>query len=359
MTLPTPRDAVSALPRYVPGARGTAGGVPPTKLSSNENPFEPLPSVREAISGASGAINRYPDMSSRDLVEALATLYGVPEERVAVGAGSVAVLGHILEAYCGEGDEVVYAWRSFEAYPILSRLTGATPVEVPLALGGRHDLNAMARAMTDRTRAVLLCSPNNPTGPAIGTREFEAFMEGVSPRTLVVLDEAYVEFVRDPHAVDGRKAIARHPNLVIARTFSKAYGLAGLRIGYALGEPEVVSAIRACTTPFSLSGLAQVAALASLEAEPELLARVDLVVAERARTVAALKRQGWDIPDPQGNFYWIAAGEEASALAAHLGAASPPILARPFAGDGVRITVGSAEENDRVIAALDSYPSRF
>jgi histidinol-phosphate aminotransferase len=359
MTLPVPRDTVAALPRYVPGARGAVGGVHPTKLSSNENPFEPLPSVREAIAQASASINRYPDMFSRELVEALAGRYGIPEESVAAGAGSVAVLGHTLQAFSGQGDEVVYAWRSFEAYPILSRLTGATPVEVPLGPGGRHDLTAMARAVTERTKVALLCSPNNPTGPAIGTLEFETFMAEVPEGVLVVLDEAYIEFVRDPLVVDGRKALGRYPNLLVARTFSKAYGLAGLRVGYALGEPEIVSAIRACTTPFSLSGVAQVAALASLKAEQELFARVDTIVAERGRVLDALRGQGWTIPESQSNFFWIPAAGEASALATSLQSASPPILSRPFPGDGVRITIGSSEENDHLIATLADYRSRF
>ncbi|MBN2177453.1 MAG: histidinol-phosphate transaminase [Demequinaceae bacterium] len=358
MTLPVPRDAVAALPSYVPGARG-GGGPQPIKLSSNENPYPPLASVREAIAGAAASVNRYPDMFSRALTEALAARYGLPEGAVVTGAGSVSVLGHALQAFTEPSDQVIYAWRSFEAYPILTRLTGAETVEVPLADGGRHDLAAMVGAMTERTKVVLLCSPNNPTGPAIREEEFEAFMQGVPPTVLVILDEAYVEFVRDPLAVDGRNALTRHSNLLVARTFSKAYGLAGLRVGFALGDPEVVSAIRPCVTPFSLSGIAQVAALASLEAEGELFERVDAIVAERERILTALRTQGWNPPEAQGNFFWLEARDEASALASHLGAAAPPILVRPFGGEGVRINAGSPEENDRLIAALEAYPHRF
>ncbi|MCJ7826869.1 MAG: histidinol-phosphate transaminase, partial [Demequinaceae bacterium] len=349
---------VSALPSYVPGARD-GGGPESIKLSSNENPFQPLPSVREAIDKAAASVNRYPDMFSRELTEALAERYDLPEGAVAVGAGSVSVLGHALQAFCAPQDEVVYAWRSFEAYPILSRLTGATAVEVPLAAEGRHDLVAMARAVTERTKVVLLCSPNNPTGPAIRETEFEAFMGEVPSGVLVILDEAYVEFVRDPLVVDGRKALTRHPNLVIARTFSKAYGLAGLRVGFALGEPDVMSAIRACVTPFSLSGIAQAAALASLEVEGELFERVDAIVAERERTLKALRGQRWNLPEAQGNFFWFEAKDEASAFAAYLRTATPPLLVRPFDGEGVRINVGSTGENDHLIATLEAYPSRF
>jgi histidinol-phosphate aminotransferase len=217
----------------------------------------------------------------------------------------------------------------------------------------------MAQAVTARTKVVLLCTPNNPTGPAIRRNEFEAFMAAVRRDVLVVLDEAYTEFVRDPDAVDGRAALSAHPNLIAMRTFSKAYGLAGLRVGYAVGSPGLVAPIRACVTPFSVSGVAQAAALASLAAEKELLARVDSVVAERERVVARLVADGWRVPDAQGNFVWLAAGDRTRALTAHLAAWEPSILARPFSGEGVRITVGSPQENDHVVAALTSFSDRF
>lgn len=359
MTLPEPRAAVASLSAYVPGARTSGAGVPPIKLSSNEVAFAPLPSVREAIDSAGAVANRYPDMTAFDVTEAIAERWGVTAEAVAVAGGSVAVLGHALHAYCEPGDEVIYAWRSFEAYPILAQIAGATSVRIPLSADARHDLPAMAAAVTPRTRAVLLCTPNNPTGPAIGRDEFEAFMAAVPTRVLVVLDEAYTEFVRDDAAVDGRRVLAAHPNLLVTRTFSKAYGLAGLRVGYAVGTPNLVAPVKACVTPFSVSGVAQAAALASLAAEDELLARVDAVVAERGRFVARLVADGWAPPEAQGNFVWLAAGDGASDLGGYLAEWSPSILARPFAGDGVRITVGSAEENDHLLAALAAYPDRF
>jgi histidinol-phosphate aminotransferase len=359
MTLPEPRAAVASLPAYVPGARTSGAETPPHKLSSNEVAFAPLPSVRAAIDEAGALANRYPDMMATEVTEAIAARWDVDATAVAVAGGSVAVLGHALHAYCGPLDEVVYAWRSFEAYPILAQIAGATSVRVPLTAEARHDLPALARCVTPQTRVVLLCTPNNPTGPAIRREEFETFMKAVPTRVLVVLDEAYAEFIRDTGAVDGRTALAAHPNLLVTRTFSKAYGLAGLRVGYAVGAPALVAPIRACVTPFSVSGVAQAAALASLEAEGELLARVGLVVAERERVAGALATDGWSFPEPQGNFFWLAAGNASGALADHLAGQTPPILARPFAGEGVRITVGSPQENDHLLAALAAFPDRY
>lgn len=349
---PTPLPHVAALPRYVPGARGAAGAQPPIKLSSNENPLPPLPSVAEAIARAGNSANRYPDMFAVELTERIADAVGIAPDRVVVGGGSVAVLAHILQAYAGLGDEVVYAWRSFEAYPILTRALGATPVEVAVDADARHQLAAMASAVTDRTRVVIVCSPNNPTGPAVGAEEFARFMEAVPSRVLVVLDEAYLEFVTDPSAVRGADVLGRWDNLVVVRTFSKAYGLAGLRVGHALGDADVLAPVRACVTPFSVSSVAQVAALASLDAEQELLARVAGIVAERERVLVALRDARWAIPQAQGNFMWLPAGEAAAGIASHLDAHQPRILARPFPGDGVRISIGTPGENDALVAAL-------
>lgn len=358
MTRPAPLPHVAELPRYVPGARGAAGASEPVKLSSNENPLPPLPSVVEAIARASGGINRYPDMFAVDLTERIADAAGVAPDRVAVGGGSVAVLAHILQAFAGPGDEVLYAWRSFEAYPILARAVGAATVEAPLAAGARHDLDAMLAAITERTKVVLVCSPNNPTGTAVRADELARFMDAVPPHVLVVLDEAYLEFVTDPAAVRSADVLGRWPNLVVLRTFSKAYGLAGLRVGHALGEPDIIGAVRAVVTPFSVSGVAQAAAIASLDAEAELLDRVQGIVAERDRVAAALRADGWEVPDAQGNFLWLALGEQTSDFAAALAAESPSLLVRPFAGDGVRVSIGTAEENDALLAAVARWRAR-
>lgn len=346
------------MPRYVPGARGDVGGPEPIKLSSNEMPFGPLESVREVIAGASAGVNRYPDMFSVDLTERIAVRLGLEPAQVVVGGGSVAVLGHILQAYCGIGDEVMFAWRSFEAYPILTQLTGASPIMIPLTGEAEHDLPSMAAAISDRTKVVMVCSPNNPTGPVISAEAFEEFMQQVPSTVLVVLDEAYGEFVRDPYVVNGLDALTRYPNLVLLRTFSKAYGLAGLRVGYAAGPEDVIAHVRTCVTPFSVNSLAQTAAIASLDAEQELLERVEQVVAERIRVHEALTAQGWTVPASEGNFVWIAARENTDAVVEAATAAERPLLVRPFAGEGVRITIGTPEENDAMLAALDGLHFR-
>jgi histidinol-phosphate aminotransferase len=343
------------MPRYIPGSRGPASNVPPVKLSSNEVPFGPLPSVVEALAQASGGINRYPDMFSVELTARLAGHVGVAESQVVTGAGSVAVLAHVLQAYCDAGDQVVYAWRSFEAYPILAAISGVESVQVPNAADGRHDFTAMAAAVTDRTKVIILCSPNNPTGPSVRLDEFESFMAAVPPRVLVVLDEAYVEFVRDPATVDGPDALSRHRNLVLVRTFSKAYGLAGLRVGYAVGPEDLIAPVRACVTPFSVSSIAQVAAVASIEAHGELLERVEQVVVERSRVVPAVRDLGFDVPQAQGNFFWLPVAADAIPLAQHLGAFEPSVLVRPFAGEGVRVTIGTENENGAMLKGLAAF----
>ncbi len=352
---PRLRAVLAGIPRYVPGRPAAAGpGGVVHKLSSNENPYPPLPSVVEAVTRAAARMNRYPDMANVSLVGAVAERLGVSAECVVAGTGSVAVLGHLVQAVCDEGDEVVYAWRSFEAYPITTRVAGATPVPVPLGFEARHDLPAMAAAVTARTRLVLVCSPNNPTGPAVHTEELEAFLERVPRDVLVVLDEAYVEFVRDEKAPDGVVLWRRHPNLAVLRTFSKAYGLAGLRVGYVVAHPAVADAVRATALPFGVSTLAQEAAVASLAAEAELLERVDAIVAERERVVAALRGQGWPVPDAQGNFVWFDLADRSVEFAT--ACQQGGVVVRPFAGDGVRCTIGVPEANDRLLAVAAGFP---
>lgn len=350
------RPAISALPAYVPGARVPVGAAA-FKLSSNENHFPPLPSVQAAIIDAASDVNRYPDMFATELTEALAadlTAGLSPEalaadgpitpEQVVVGNGSVAVLAHILEAVVDAGDEVVYPWRSFEAYPIVVSVAGGTSVPVPLATAGGLDLPAMAAAVTDRTRVVMVCTPNNPTGSAITHTALEEFLAQVPTDVLVIVDEAYLEFVRMDDPVDGLAALADHPNVVVLRTFSKAYGLAGLRVGYAVARPRLAAGIRSATTPFGVSHIAQRAAVASLRAKTELLARVETIVAERARMAAALREQGWDVPDSQANFLWLELGARTAARAAEATAAG--VIVRPFAGEGMRVSVGEPEATD-------------
>ena len=340
--VPVRRD-LADMPAYVPGARAAVGAAA-YKLSSNENPFPPLPSVVAAIADAAVDVNRYPDMYATELGEAVAHRLGVAPESVVAGTGSVAVLGHVLTAVCEVGDEVVLPWRSFEAYPIAVTLAHARQVRVPVTADGRLDLPAMAAAVTPRTRVVLVCTPNNPTGPAVRDTELRDFLAAVPRDVLVVLDEAYVEFVRDPEAPDALALFAEHPNVVVLRTFSKAYGLAGLRVGYAVARPRLASAIRTASTPFGVSHVAQLAALASLRAEAELLTRVDAIVEERTRLLAGLRAQGWDVPDSQANFVWLALGDRTTTFAER--SAQAGTLVRPFAGEGVRVSVGEREATD-------------
>ncbi|MFI2379177.1 histidinol-phosphate transaminase [Streptomyces sp. NPDC018964] len=352
-TSPRLRADLTALPRYVPGR--AAVGDPEFKLSSNELPFAPLPSVRAAVRAELEDLHRYPDPDSTELVGELARRLGVPAEHVVPGTGSVGVAHHLVRAAAGEGDEVLFAWRSFEVYPLLAWAAGATAVRVPLA-AERHDLPAMARALTPRTRLVLLCNPNNPTGTALHRAELEDFLDRVPADVLVVLDEAYREFVTDPEVPDGVELHRHRPNVVVLRTFSKAYGLARLRVGYAVAHPPVARALRACAVPFGVSGPAQAAALASLRAGHELHARVGAVVTERHRVVHALRAAGWDVPDSEANFVWLRTGAHTDAFTAACEGAG--LMVRPCPGDGVRVTVGSPAANDRFLKTATAWRGR-
>ena len=340
------RPEIAALPPY---KQGRQAGAEAFKLSSNENPFDPLPGVVEAIQAAT-AVNRYPDASASRLRARLAERYGVAVEDVHVGAGSVSILAQLVQATCAPGDEVIYAWRSFEAYPWLAVVAGATAVQVPLAEGARHDLDAMVAAITDRTRVVIVCSPNNPTGPIVTQDEFDAFARSVPADVLIVLDEAYSEFVTDPAAVDGAHVLsaARHPNVVVLRTFSKAFGLAGLRVGYAIGHSRILDAARSTTIPLSVTAQAEEAALASLDAEEELLERVRAIAERRDRVVAGLREAGWRVPDAQGNFVWLPAHDETLAAAEAFDEGG--LIVRPFVGDGIRISIGEEESVGKVLS---------
>jgi len=352
---PQPRPNVLAIPAYVAGKPPVARpGLTSYKLSSNENPYPPLPGVLEAAAGAAATMNRYPDMGNTALYAALGEAMGVPTEDLAAATGSVALIYQLVNAFCEPGDEVVYAWRSFEAYPIAVTTGGARNVQVPVTADGRHDLDAMAAAITDRTKVVIVCTPNNPTGPAVTQSELDAFIAKVPSHVVVVVDEAYLEFVRMDDAIDGLATYRRHDNVVLTRTFSKAYGLAGFRVGYAVAQEPVAAALRAVSLPFGVSGVAQAAAIASLEAEAALLERVDALVAERNRVQVGLREAGWEIPEPQGNFVWFQLGERATAFAA--AADELGIVVRPFAGEGARVSIGEDEANDRLLDLARSFP---
>ncbi len=317
------------------------------KLSSNENPFDPLPEVLEAI--ATGTINRYPDAAATALSDRLAERFGVERAGVHVGSGSVSILAQLILAAAGPGDEVLYSWRSFEAYPGLVTVAGATSVMVPNTADYRHDLAAMAAAVTERTRVAIVCTPNNPTGTIVTASEFHDFMAAVPNDLLVLLDEAYVEFVTDSEAVNGRDLMGTYPNLVILRTFSKAFGLAGLRVGYAVGPARILDAARATAIPLSVTEAAQRAAIAALDHEDKGMQRVALLTKRRDEIVAAIRAQGWVIPLSQSNFFWLPTGPDTVAandiLLAH------GIVARALLPDGIRVSIGEAESVDGILAA--------
>ena len=317
------------------------------KLASNELPFGPLPAAERAVIDAMHRGNRYSDHLAIDLREALATRHGLDAGQVAVGCGSVGLLQQLFLSYLDPGDEVVYGWRTFETYPIYASVVGARSVMVPL----RHqalDASALVDATSEHTRMVLITSPNNPTGTALGRAELQYVLQHVPHHTVVVLDEAYREFMTRPDRPDPVALLAEHPNLVVLRTFSNAYGLAALRVGYAFAAPDVVDALVKTLVPFTVNGLGQAAAIASLGADEELRARLDAVLGERARVERELRDAGFSVPDPQANFVWLPAGVVAGALT--VGLEQRGVVTRPFGGEGVRVTVGTAEENDRFLA---------
>jgi histidinol-phosphate aminotransferase len=341
------RDTLAALPAYVPG-RTVPGAV---KLASNETPYPPLPHVLARIAEAAAEVNRYPDSYASRLTEALAAKYGASENRIAIGCGSVSLCAQLVQAAADAGDEILFAWRSFEAYPILTAIAGASSVRIPLR-SYVHDLDEMAAGISGKTRVVFVCNPNNPTGTAVRREELVQFLRRIPPDVIVALDEAYREFVTDPEVPDGVSLLHEFANVVVLRTFSKAYGLAGLRVGYAItADPAVATALRQVQVPFAVTSIAQQAALASLEpqAEEQLRARVAEIVAERARVSGELLAMGYDVPPSEANFVWLPQGEDTLTWAA--GCEQRKVIVRPFAGHGARVTIGTADENDRFLAA--------
>jgi histidinol-phosphate aminotransferase len=347
MTARTRAD-LDQLAAYVPGA--TLPGV--IKLASNEIPEGPLPSVVAAISEAAAGVNRYPDNGVTALLDRLATRLDVSASRLSVGAGSVALCQQLVQATCGPSDEVLFAWRSFEAYPLISQVAGVRQCTVPLR-DHTHDLAGMLDAISPSTRLVFVCNPNNPTGTAVRRDELISFLDAVPGEVLVALDEAYHEFVTDSGAGDGVELGRSRSNIAVLRTFSKAYGLAGLRVGYCVAPEPITVALRKVSMPFSVSSLAQVAALASLEVEDELLTRCGAVCAERERVRAELLTMGYPVPDSQANFIWLPLREQTAAFNDHC--LGHKIVIRPFPGEGARVTISDAGENDAFLAAAQSF----
>jgi histidinol-phosphate aminotransferase len=345
----TVRADLANLPAYIPG-RKIPGAV---VLSSNEVSTPAPAAVLAAIADAAAEVNRYPQMANDDLLARTSEYVGVPEDRLAIGCGSVSLCQQLIQAMCAEGQQVVFAWRSFEAYPIVTQIVGAEAVRVPLTEDYRHDLDAMLAAITDDTRVVFVANPNNPTGTGLRTTELERFLDAMPDHVLVVLDEAYREFVTDPDLPDGLELAAGRENLAVVRTFSKAYGLAGLRVGYAVAPPAVTAAVRKVGIPFAVSRLAQAAAVAAMDAADELLARCAPVTRERERVRDELLDLGYEVPASQANFVWLPLGERTAAFNDHL--LAQKVVIRAFLGEGARVTIGLPEENDAFLAAVRTF----
>jgi histidinol-phosphate aminotransferase len=346
---------------YVPGkpieeVQRELGIADVVKLASNENLFGASPKVIEAIKQAAESINFYPDGDCYYLRNEIAEKFGVKPINVAVGSGVDELLRFLCVSVLGPGDEVVFADPSFVMYKISSMVAGATLAAVPLKDSYMHDIPAMLARVTDRTKLLFVCNPNNPTGTVVHTGELAAFLDRVPADTLVVLDEAYAEYVRDPRVPDGMALYRDHPNVAVLRTFSKAYGLAGLRVGFLVAHQPVAAAVRKTMLPFTVNALAQAAAIASLAAEAELLERVDAVVKERSRVRDELLAQGWPVPPTEANFVWLRLGRGTQDFAAACARAG--VAVRPFGVEGARISVGDHDANDAFLAVAHAYSRR-
>ena len=325
------------------------------QLASNESPFPPHPKVVEAIQRTATAMNRYPDPDATLLRRRLAERYETEPGRVAVGNGSCEILLAAADALCEPGAEIVYAWPAFSMYPYLPALTGAREVRVPLAEGDVHDLDAMAAEVTAATQLLIVCNPNNPTATHIPAAEIGAFCERIPARVTVILDEAYVEFQTDDDPDASLDLLEDFPNLVVMRTFSKCYGLAGLRVGYAIGSADFRAAVDAVRQPFSVNALAQAAGAEAVRHQDDVLRRVEATVAARLTVEEGLRDLGLRTSDSQANFSWVDLGDadEAAVLA---GLAEREIAVRPgkaLGGPGqIRVSYGTAEENGRFLRVL-------
>lgn len=347
-----PLPEISRLPRYRPGKPVIdRPGLVGFKLSSNESPFAPLPAVVEAMRHAD-RLNVYPDPTASPLRDRLADLLGVRTSNIVAGTGSLAVLNDVLRVFAGRRadgtvDEVVFAWRSFESYPISIGQTGARGVPVALRPDMTHDLEGMLAAVTARTRVLILCTPNNPTGPALRHTEVRDFLARLPSNVLVVIDEAYVEYVRGDDRLDAMALLREFANVLVLRTFSKAHGLASLRVGYCIAHEHVIRHLEAVAVPFSVPHAAQMAAIASLEALPEVLERVEKTVQEREWFRQELANLGLRVPDAQGNFVWLPLGARSAEFTAICNAQA--VSVRQFGAEGVRVSIGLREAHERVL----------
>lgn len=351
---PRPRPEIMALPTY---GTGRPQRNLKYRLSSNESPFEPGPAVVEAVVAATRLGNRYPPLNPTELIAALATRHRVEDEQILLSGGSVAVLEQLVRAFAGPGDQVVYPWRSYEAYPIVVGAAGAEPVEVPLAKD-HVDVDAMVHSITPATRVVVLCNPNNPTSTVLAPGVLGRFLDRIAAEhpgqdLLVIHDEAYREFVTPGTSDDGIALGGGRPQLAVLRTFSKAYGLAGLRIGYCVADRNVVDAARRVALPFTLSAPALAAGMAALRDPGRMAAQVAELMIERDWLRGELRALGLPCPRSGANFLWLPLGTESGSFAQ--ACADSGIGVRLFPAEGVRITVGERDSSDAVLSAIHTW----
>ncbi|MBD9232062.1 MAG: aminotransferase class I/II-fold pyridoxal phosphate-dependent enzyme [Rothia mucilaginosa] len=362
------RPVFDTLPSYAAGKPpAPVEGLTRYKLSSNENPLGPVPAVARVLAEFD-AVHRYPDPLSTALRTALAEQLGVDAEDIVTGAGSLGALNQIIKTFAGvEADggqnEVIYAWRSFEAYPILVGIMGARSVQVPNLPNGAHDLDATAAAVTDRTRLILVCTPNNPTGPAVTESQIRTFLAKVPATVPVVIDEAYFEFCAvssipegEEPPLNGLDIYRDYPNVIILRTFSKAQGLAGLRVGYSISHPQITRHLRVAATPFAVSALAERAAVASIEHQDAVMERVKRIVAERERVTARLRELGYEFPSTYANFVWLPLGERTGEFVDLMNRNA--LSVRAFGSEGVRVSIGEVEANDRFLSLCELFAQK-
>jgi histidinol-phosphate aminotransferase len=322
--------------------------VDPLALSLNESPFPPLPSVRSALVRCIDAVNRYPEFLPEQLRRLIADHVGVGEEQVVLGSGASGVAMQILHAVTQPGDRIVMSQPTFDGYPIFSKMARLTSVNVPLNKYGHNDLAAMADAAADAS-VVVLCRPHNPTGTLEPVSAVEWFLKQIPSHVVVLLDEAYIEFVAPRHCIDGPDLIQRFPNVVVLRTFSKAYGLAGLRIGYGFAAPELAKTLWTMQMPFGMSNLSATAVAASYDAEAQLAHRIQRIVAERNHLRLRLMSMGIYTTDSHANFVYLPAGRRPWREVF----AKSGVHVRCYPDGGARITVGDLPSTLAVLSAVE------
>lgn len=345
------RSAITSLPSYKPGKAASAieaehGITGAIKLSSNENPYPPVPEVVQAMHDACLGVNRYCSYLADDLRTGIADFVGTSQNHIAVGCGSVGLLQQLCLTYLEAGRNAVYPWRSFEAYPIQVTLTGADSIRVPL-VDFRFDLQATAEAVTSDTAMVLLATPNNPTGTACSVEQLDEFCKRVPSDVLIMIDEAYREFL-DPSYGDPVDLLENHKNVVVSRTFSKAYGLAGTRVGYLVADPAVIDEVNKAMIPFAVNSIAQAGALAAIKHRDAYEPHLQVLRSERKRVADALAEAGYVTPDSQANFVYLPTEDRTAELCLEM--EKRGVVTRPFAGEGLRVSIGTPEENDRFLA---------